>query len=51
MAMANKVAILSLGTALFLYLVGIRGQEFAIGVLLAGSPVATAAYHGPATES
>lgn len=43
-ATVNKVVIMPLGTAVLLWLVGIRGQEFAIGVLLAGSPVATAAY-------
>ena len=43
-ATSIKIVWLPLGTALFLLLLGIRGNELAIGVIFAGTPTATAAY-------
>lgn len=40
----NKIVLLPLGTGLLLWFAGVRGQEFGVGVLLAGTPVASAAY-------
>jgi hypothetical protein len=39
-----KIVILPTLTGGLLFLLGVRGQELAIGVLLAGTPTATAAY-------
>jgi predicted permease len=39
-----KIVILPALTGGILILIGVRGQELGIGVLLAGSPTATAAY-------
>jgi predicted permease len=44
LATLNKTVFLPLVTALLLWLFGIRGQEFAVGVLFAGTPTAAAAY-------
>ena len=41
---AMKIVLLPMFTALVLITFGIRGQELAVGVLLAGTPTATAAY-------
>jgi predicted permease len=44
LATMNKIVLMPIVTALLLLLFGIQGQEFAVGVLLAGTPVAAAAY-------
>ena len=44
LATSNKTVFLPLVTALLLWFFGIRGQEFAVGVLFAGTPTAAAAY-------
>jgi malate permease and related proteins len=43
-ATAFKLALMPLGAALFLVLLGVQGQDLAIGVIFAGTPTATAAY-------
>ncbi len=44
LATCNKIILMPIATGLLLLIFGVRGQEFAIGVLLAGTPVAAAAY-------
>ena len=44
LATVNKIILMPLGTAVLLWFAGVRGQEFAVGVLFAGTPVAAAAY-------
>lgn len=44
LATCFKVVFLPLLTGVVLFLLGIHGMELAIGVLLAGTPTATAAY-------
>ena len=44
LATCFKVVLMPLLTGVVLVLLGIHGQELAIGVLLAGTPTATAAY-------
>lgn len=43
-ATCNKIVLMPIATGVVLLLLGVQGQEFAIGVLLAGTPVAAAAY-------
>lgn len=44
LATCNKTILMPIGTAVLLLLFGVQGKEFAIGVLLAGTPVAAAGY-------
>lgn len=44
LATCNKTVFMPLLTGIFLWIFGIQGLEFAVGVLLAGTPVAAAAY-------
>ena len=44
LATINKIVLLPLVTAFLLWFFGIQGQEFAVGVLFAGTPTTAAAY-------
>ena len=44
LATINKIVLMPIVTGVLLVMFGVQGQELAIGVLLAGTPVAAAAY-------
>ncbi|MFT5698922.1 MAG: putative permease [Desulforhopalus sp.] len=44
LATLNKIVLMPLGTGILLWFLGVRGQELAVGVIFAGTPVAAAAY-------